>query len=262
MSGIRDQLLSLGWRQGSIIEAGVIGDESLAGQAGADAFLVLNQTCDLVNDSLVKEPVVELLPLSRIAKADTGMLNGRNPRQIHFEVIVGGSPCIVEAFAPKAVSLSRELFLKAKPSTNWCLGDPALKSLLAWRAARYLRTAFPDAFENRLKPVFKDFRTLVEGIHVHLHSLHIRVDPFGPLDENDAYEVDLLLVIRRNSHDVKATRDTVIVTGRQLEILINSATGLVCTSCKVRAPQEITLEEINGYLPWERHDYLSFGEDD
>lgn len=31
----------------------------------------LNQTCDLINDSLDKEPVVELLPLVRIAKADT-----------------------------------------------------------------------------------------------------------------------------------------------------------------------------------------------
>lgn len=262
MSGIRDQLLSLGWRQGSIIEADAFGPEVSAEHAGVNAFLVLNQTCDLVNDSLVKEPVVELLPLSRIAKANTGMLNGRNPRQIHFEVMVGGSPCIVEAFAPKAVSLPRELFLEVRPSTNWCLVDPVLKSLLAWRAARYLRTAFPDAFENRLKPIFKEFRNLVEGIHEHLHSLHIRVVPFRSLDEGDPYEVDLLLVIRRSSHDVKDTRDSLIAAGTQLEKLINSAAELVCTSCKVRASHEVNLEEIDGYIRWERYDYLSFGEDD
>jgi hypothetical protein len=262
VSGIRDQLLSLGWRQGSIIEAGAIEHEALADHAGAVAFLVLNQTCDLVNDSLDKEPVVELLPLSRIAKADTGLLNGRNPRLIHFEVIVGGSACLVEAFAPKVVTLPRDLLLKGNPSNNWSLDEPVLKSLLAWRAARYLRTAFPDAFENRLKPVFKDFRTLVEGIHVHLHSLHIRVEPFGPLDESDSYEVDLLMVIRRSSHDIKETRDKLTAAGAILEKLINSPAGLVCTSCKVRAPHEVTFEEISGYLRWERHDYLSFGEDD
>ena len=262
MSGIRDQLLSLGWRQGSIIEAGAIKHEVLADHAKANAFLVMNQTCDLVNDSLDKEPVVELLPLSRIAKADTGMLNGRNPRLIHFEVIVGGSACLVEAFAPKVVTLPRDLLLKVEPSANWSLDGPVLKSLLAWRAARYMRTAFPDAFENRLKPVFKDFKTLVEGIHEHIHSLHIRVDPFASLGVGDAYEVDLLLVIRRSSHDDKNTRNSLVAAGTKLEKLINAAADLVCTSCKVRAPHEVTFEEISGYLRWERHDYLSFGEDD
>jgi|GEM_PF-1825887 len=262
VSGIRDQLLSLGWRQGSIIEAGAIEHELLAGHAAANAFLVLNQTCDLINDSLEKEPVVELLPLARVAKADTALLNGRNPRKIHFGMVVDGTPCHVEAFAPGILTIDRKLLLERKPSLRWLLDTPELKSLLAWRAARYLRTAFPDAFENRLKPVFKDFRILVEGMHEHLHSLHIRVDPFGPLDECDSYEVDLLLVVRRSSHDVRETRDTVTTASKKLENLINSATGLVCTSCKVRAPHEINLEEIEGYLRWERYDYLSFGAGD
>jgi len=262
VSGIRVQLLSLGWRQGSIIEASAIEHEVLAGHASAQAFLVLNQTCDLVNDCLDKEPAVEMLPLFRIDKADTRMLNGKNPRQIHFEITVDGSACFVEAYAPKASLLPRGMILAAAPAANWSIGGPALKSLLAWRAARYLRTAFPDAFEYRLKPIFKNFRSLVEGIHEHLLSLHIRVDPFDSLDAGDTYEVDLLLVIRRSSHDDKNARDSLISEGTKLEKLINSADGLVCTSCKVRAPHEITLEEINDYLRWECHDDLSFGEED
>lgn len=262
MSEIREQLLTLGWRQGSIIEAGAISHEVFADCAEADCFLILNQTCDLVNSSWEKEPVVELLPLVRIGKSNTALLNGRNPRQIHFEAIAGGSTCAVEAFAPKVITLPRRLLLTTVPSKNWSLGGTALKSLLAWRAARYLRTAFPDAFENRLKSVFKDFKNLVEGVHGHLISLYIQVNPFSPLDDDDPYEVDLLLVIRRSSHDDKETRDSLRASGGQLEKLINSADGLVCTSCKVRAPHEVTLEELDGYLRWERYDYLSFGDDE
>ncbi len=262
MSSIREQLLSLGWRQGSIIEASAVKHEVLTVHAKADAFLVLNQTCDLVNECWEKEPVAELLPLVRIDNADAALLNGRNPRKIHFEIIVDGVACQVEAFAPGIVTYERKLLLEAEPSPRWNMDTAELKSLLAWRAARYLRTAFPDAFESRLEPIFKRFKKQIERVHEHVLSLHIRVDPFEQLNDGDPYELDLLLVIRRSSHDDKKTRDELITTAEKLEKLINSAGGFVCTSCKVRSPHEVTLEEIDGYLRWERHDYLSFGEDD
>jgi hypothetical protein len=262
VSDIREQLIKLGWRQGSIIEAGAIEHEVFANQAGADAFLVLNQTCDVLNPSWDKEPFVEILPLSLIKKPNSAFLNGRNPRQIHFAANVGGSECFLEAFAPRTLTIPHQLLLTSAPSTSWILDEPALKSLIAWRAARYLRTAFPDDFENRLKSIFGGFKSLIESIHTHLIALHVRVEPFGPLLGDDPYEVDLMLLVRRKSHDDKETRDNLIASGKNVETLINSADGLVCTSCKVRAPHEVTLEEIDGYLRWERHDYLSFGEDE
>lgn len=261
MSGVREQLLNLGWSQGSIIEAGDVENEILSAQ-GADAFLVINQTCDLVNPSWDKEPAVELLPLARIRKSNSAFLNGRNPRQIHFQVAVGRSACFMEAFAPRTITLPRQLLLQTKPSESWLIGELALKSLLAWRAARYLRTAFPDAFENRLKPIFDRFKKLVESIHEHIKSLHIGLNTFERLPEDEPYEMDLLLVIRRSSRDDAETYAFLDAKAKELKTLINSASNLVCTSCKIRAPHEVTLEEIDGYLRWERHDYLSFGEHD
>jgi len=222
----------------------------------------MNQTCDLINPSWDKEPAVELLPLTCINKSNSAFLNGRNPRQIHFHVAVGGSARFMEAFAPRTIALPRQLLLETKPSESWVIDELALKSLLAWRAARYLRTAFPDAFENRLKPIFDSFKKLVESIHEHIKSLHIRLNTFERLHEDDPYEVDLLLVIRRSSRDAAETYASLDAKAKEIKALLNSATDLVCTSCKIRSPHEVTLEEIEGYLRWERHDYLSFGEVD
>lgn len=261
MSNVREELVCLGWRQGSIIEAGAIENEILSGHE-ADAFLIMNQTCDLINPSWKKEPIVELLPLARVAKPDSNFLNGRNPRQIQFAVKIAGAESFVGAFAPGTVALPRHTLLESSPSSNWSMDESDLKSLLAWRAARYLRTAFPDAFEDRLKSVFGEFKKLIQSIHTHLHSLHVRIEPFSPAVGEEPYEMDLLLVARRNSSDDPITRESLIRAAKSLENLINSAEGLVCISCKVRAPHEVTMEEIEGYIRWERHDYLSFGEDE
>jgi hypothetical protein len=259
---LRDQLIGLGWRQGSIIEAGAIDDPALAACPDAEAFLVLNQTCDLINESLKKEPVVELLPLKRVGKADRNFENGHNPRQIHFELQVGGVPRHVEAFAPGILTIPREKITVTPPSTAWGIPGGTLKSLLVWRAARYLRTAFPDAFEARLKLVANDFKALIRGIHQHVVSLHLALEPFAEAAAADPYEIDILLVVSRTAMDDDATRKLLNEKVAELQRLVNSADGLVCNSCKARAPHEVSLEEADRYLVWERYDYLSFGEDD
>lgn len=262
MADLRDQLIGLGWRQGSIIEAGAIDDPALAVCPDAEAFLVLNQTCDLINPSFVKEPVVELLPLKLIAKADRNFENGQNPRQIHFELHVVGEARQVEAFAPRTLTISREKITNAPPSPVWSIPCGTLKSLLAWRAARYLRTAFPDAFEARLKPVASEFKALIAGIHQHVVSLHLALEPFDEVEAADPYEIDLLLVVSRTSMDDDATRKLLNEKVIELQRIVNSADGLVCNSCKARAPHEVSLEQADRYLVWERYDYLSFGNDD
>ena len=262
MADLRDQLISLGWRQGSIIEAGAIDDPALAACPDAEAFLVLNQTCDLINPSFAKEPVVELLPLKLVANADPNFKNGQNPRKIHFELQVGGVPRHVEAFAPGILTIPREIITGASPSADWGIPGGTLKSLLAWRAARYLRTAFPDAFEGRLKPVANDFKALIRGIHQHVVSLHLALEPFDEATAADPYEIDLLLVVSRTAMDDDATRKLLNEKVTELQRIVNSADGLVCNSCKARAPHEVSLEEADRYLVWERYDYLSFGNDD
>jgi hypothetical protein len=103
VSDIREQLIKLGWRQGSIIEAGAIAHEVFANQAGADAFLVLNQTCDVLNPSWEKEPFVEILPLSRIEKPNSATI----PATSLAACVLRLSPTSASQHPPAAFKCSR-----------------------------------------------------------------------------------------------------------------------------------------------------------
>lgn len=119
MSSLREQLIEREWRQGSIIEAGAIEYPDLAGH---DAYLILNQTCDLLAEKTTTEPHAELLPLARIQKIDPTYEGGKNSRKIHFQAELDSETVCVEGVVTARVMLPRELLLQARPSTRWRVG--------------------------------------------------------------------------------------------------------------------------------------------
>lgn len=80
----REYMIHAGWRQGAM----VLPHPNLGGHETALGFLVLNQTCDCVNPDFEKEPYLELLPLKKLTgKSNSNFIHGKNPRQIHFQIL-------------------------------------------------------------------------------------------------------------------------------------------------------------------------------
>ena len=129
MPSLREQLLERDWRQGAIIESGAIDCPSLNGH---DAYLILNQTCDLLAEKTTTEPHAELLPLTKISKIDSVYEGGKNSRRIHFQAVLDGEEVIVEGVITARVMLPRELLLEARPSDRWLVNATTINGLLLW----------------------------------------------------------------------------------------------------------------------------------
>jgi hypothetical protein len=107
VSSLREQLSEREWRQGSIIEAGAINHPGLTGH---DAYLILNQTCDLLAEKTTTEPHAELLPLTRIQKIDPTYEGGKNSRKIHFQAELDG-PVMVESLHEISLAQQRDYLI-------------------------------------------------------------------------------------------------------------------------------------------------------
>jgi hypothetical protein len=267
VSSLREQLLEREWRQGAIIKSGAI---EHPGMDGHDAYLILNQTCDLLAEKITTEPYAELLPLTCISKIDPNFEGGKNSRKIHFQVELDGEAVFVEGAITARVMLPRELLLQTGPSTRWKVGSRTINGLLVWFTRRFLRTAFPDSFERRLKPLLKKSKTLNKGIvdvlqphHSLIDTLFLRINTMEELPAKEAYEVKLLLAAKKADLDDPAKLELLHSMANQLGSIFGNADGVELDGLvMVESLHKISLAQQRDYLIWERYDYLSFGEDD
>jgi len=264
---LREQLIEREWRQGAVIEASTIDHP---GMDDHDAYLILNQTCDLIAEKTATEPHAELLPLSRIPKIDPAYERGKNSRKIHFQAELDGEAVFVEGVVTARVMLPRELLLQTLPSARWKVGSKTINGLLVWFTRRFLRTAFPDSFERRLKPLLKKSKTRAKGIvdvlqpnHSLIDTLFLSINTMEELEENEPYEVKLLLAAQKADLDDPTKLELLHSMANQLGSIFGNAGGIELDGMVlVESLHKISLAQQRDYLIWERYDYLSFGEDE
>jgi hypothetical protein len=257
MDNLRQRLIDAGWRQGVLVGPGRFG------HAGACAFVVLNQTCDCINPKVENEPWLELLPLVKLTgKPDSHMKNGRNPRQIHFQIRESGEEIWVGAKISEIERFDRSEQLSLSIASEFILPEAVLEDLIQWRAARYLRTAFPDAFENAFRPLTERFAKAI-GEHDRLiDSILISLTPFAELQAEERYEIEVNLMIEPDVvariADVQALRGI----ASKLKGILEESPAIASASCHVTDLDDMTLWEARRFLDFTRFDYLSFGQDE
>lgn len=85
-----------GWKQGAcLIDPQIHIEERFK---KFEAYILLSQDCDVLNHSLIKEPYVEFIG-AKFIKVDNGQFNaGKNPRQLHLQLQIGGEKKYLEIF--------------------------------------------------------------------------------------------------------------------------------------------------------------------
>jgi len=274
MSEFRDKLMSQGWQQGSIISSESLTDlpEELS---NCPHFLILSQTCDVLSHNLNSEPTVELLPLKLLPKQkpDKNLANTYNPRRIQFQISIEGNEKWVESSIKDILLYPREKLEHFAPKASVEISPSRLRDLCIWRAARYLRPAFPETFEDALKTkfvsknseekiVFAEFQALVAEHHALLGDLMITLEPEGELADGDFYTVKIIILMKPQLYAVPSNLATVKQVAKDIKTLLKKVDAFDSDSlsCEIFSTAQFTLEQASHYTDWSRYDYLSFGQ--
>jgi len=262
MSGIvdRNTLIAADWAQGAIIDR-----EHVDQYHPAEYFVILSQTCDILNGSLSAEPTVELLPIILKPgrnKPDKNLANGFNPRKIEFQVAIKGQPKWHSAEIPALILLPRERLLTSAPSVDAILPPATLNGLLNWRIARYTRTAFPEAFEKSWEKQKENLFNAITAQDDLIDSMLISLDPFDEITEGDYYEVEIILLIKPQIFADPIHSETLRKISEEIQTHLTAIPEFAEPNCAVLSLDSMTLWDRRKFVDFSRYDYLSFGEAD
>jgi hypothetical protein len=254
----REALIAAGWRQGAVIDREHASPDHPAGH-----FVILNQTCDILNGSLSAEPTVELLPLFLKPgknKPDPNLANGFNPRKIDFEVTLHGKAKWHSANIGGLVFLPREKLLECLPSGAATVEAGTLASLLNWRIARYTRTAFPESFEKAWKKKKDDLgQAVASGDHL-IDSMLISLEPFDEISPDEQYVIEIILLVTPPIYSNPVSVLALQRVARDLQAHLGEISEFISPKCVVLPLDEVSLWDRRKYRDFSRYDYLSFGE--
>jgi hypothetical protein len=265
MADLRERLIAAGWKQGVILEPSSLQQNGIKVVGGAMGFLVLTQTCDCINPDFEKEPYLELLPLlpreTKKGKPDPDFENGINPREIHFWITLKGErKCVVSRI--KDIQLIKRHGIEAlRFSEGIGISREEIDDIIEWRAARYSRTAFPEAFETAFRAIKEGFNEIIIRNESAIESLLIQISPFEEIYEGDCYEIQLHLMVTPSVMGKPEMIETLKRSAKEIETLFATCDAFTSTECAVTNLDEMSLWKARKLLDFSRYDYLSFGKE-
>ena len=261
-----EAVAKLGWRQGSVLGANLAQlaceyDRRRAAVSDADRLVVTTHDCDIVCPNLSKEPYVEVLR-GRVAtadKLDKQLSGGRNPRVVHFGFDIGGTDAVLVCSVHDRWPIPRELLLREGPQGQ--LADKERRLIAEWLAKRYIRAAFPTAFDLRWRNKMRPWQRLLRRYSEWLQGVYLRLDTLAELPEDAPYRCHLILAVpfeKRAGEGWPAQRDNL---EREVQGFWDQfKPGIECAGVEPLGTDEITLADIEPYQRFDA-DWVSFDDD-
>lgn len=253
-----------GWRQGSVmgpaLAARAFGVAPTGVTAGpGDWLIVTSHDCDVANGQLDKEPYVEVLRAAVVPKLDKHQVAGRNPRMLGLEVERDGAAVVLAASVHDRWRLPREWLVDEKP--DWQIPGKQRRLVAEWLAKRYIRSAFPTAFDQRWRGTMKDWITLLTSHSEWIQGVYLRLSTLDELETTEAYGVSLIVAAPK---EAKAKADW---PRRQNEIATavdgfwqQFGPGIAFVEVDVITTAELTLADLELYQRFDA-DWVSFADD-
>ena len=257
------EIVERGWRQGAIL------GDALAKLAGeyapptvnvdrADWLVLTSHDCDIVNANIAKEPGVEVLRMSVAAsgKVDRRQSWGRNPRALQLEFEARETPVVLSCGVHDRWTIPRTLLMRESPAR--CLPDKERQLVAEWLAKRYIRAAFPTAFDQRWRSKQKDWQKLLTKHSEWMQGVYLRLSTLDELPANAPYQCHLILAV---PHSNRREADW---AGKRTEIEEEVQAfwdqfepDIDCDGVEVLGTDEITLADIEPYQRFDA-DWVSF----
>lgn len=185
----RKSIKELGWRQGSILPADLVAPLPGNSNNEEEIFVVVSHDCDVTNSSLENEPMVEILKAKiRSDKQSNGaLLFGKHPRRIQFEVEISGETVYAEANAHDRLFVQRKLLLDCTPDTERNCSPLVVEQVSDWLSRRYVRSAFPDTFNNRIRPAQRHIKKALSTQGQNITGIFAAMEKWDELPDNESY---------------------------------------------------------------------------
>ncbi len=260
----REHLIELGWKQGVLLapDDDRFKENAHYGVPDDVYFLIVSQTCDLVQGSFEREPYFEVLCLHPLnQEPDGGCLGGKNSRRIEFSLDVAGSSISHWCALPHERHLiNRELLLELQP-VRFVDDEQTLKMILRWLSRRYTRIAFPEAFVSRIDARKSQIGKKFSRLNSYVGNIFVRVTPFSELSGDDDYSLEIILVMDAERFDNPEQYKLCDEIKKELEYQFGECGGIKVADINIDSTAIVTLEDLKGYLEWD-YSYLSFREPD
>lgn len=180
-------LLENGWRRHSIISNSSGGldklkevlpseFEKIFSEDGCIA-IISTYDCAVVSSSFEAEPWLQLqLAFPKDKKPQYEKC--RDPRVLHFSVFFDDELVNYETNATCLCQIDRQFLLKATPCQNLVIEDNSKEDLKTWLAERFRQGAWPDAFNDSLKPAKGRLKSLWKRYNDFFTGLYIQLDTY------------------------------------------------------------------------------------
>ena len=256
----------LAWRQGSILRPKLAQHAhryapKRVAMNDEDRLIVTSHDCDVVSPSLDKEPVVEILrgQIATARRVDTQLSGGRNPRMLHLAFEAGATGAVLVCLVHDRWPIPRDLLQREVPQGQ--LADKERRLVAEWLAKRYIRAAFPTAFDRRWRAKTKTWKRLLRRYSEWLQGVYLRLNTLSELPEDAPYRCHLILAVPLD----KRTGDGWPVQRDNLEREVQGfwdqfKPGIERTGVEPLGTDEITLADIEPYQRFDS-DWVSFDDD-
>jgi hypothetical protein len=205
---------------------------------------VVRQDCDIVA-SEDREPYVELLMASTKATECPDYQKGKNPRWLHLPYDAG----VLEFSIHNRFRVAKGDFAEAGRDADIPLDDSSRDHLRRWLGRRYLRSAFPDAFNERLSSA-KAFARFEKGELAQKVSVILFHTVEDELADDVPYPLKAIVGISDGlSAEEQDKIERTIMHGL-------SVTGINLIDLRLATEDEITYRDLRSYRRLDR-DYRS-----
>lgn len=264
----RDRVAELGWRQGSILDRRLAESAwehapKRVEQGDRDRLLVTSHDCDVLNASIDREPLVEVLR-ARALETPVGQPDplsaGRNPRALRLpEVSVQGDEVSLDLAVHDRWGIPRELLTEEAPVDR--LPPKEARLVAEWLAKRYIRSAFPTEFDRRWSRRAKAWRKLLKRHSSWIQGVYLRLHTVRELPADDPYRCALLLAVPPSRGALREWPNVREALEQAFSGFWNRLRPAIeCMSVEVLTTDLITLEDIARYQRFDA-DWVSFEDD-
>jgi hypothetical protein len=252
-----DEYRDIGWRQGAVFTFP-------EGAAADEMGVIASHDCDLCAD-LEIETVIEYVPLSLIGALNGSMTLGKNARRLHVKIIDDNQQQqIAELDIRKRAIIRKDNFVQGAKAYPYQLVPQEVIVFRRWLSARYVRSAFADAFEVQMNRVRKPIDRLAQTHGLNIRAMYFDVDDNQIIERHEVegpYPLAIYAVYPTATADNEAVEFSKRLAQIFSEEFFNPTTevwtGIELTSCDAISEDVFPLALALSTKPW-RVDHRSY----
>ena len=140
------------------------------------------------------------------------------------------------------------------------LTEDDIRTVIRWTANRYLRSAFPDTFNQRLaaaKRSMKRIETALKRDGSVITGIFLRVDPPDKIAPEEQYQVIMRLTAREDVFEQPETETRALELTENIRLEFDRIEGIEIVDYALVSEADFSLADLRAILRWD-YDYLSY----